>query len=377
MIASYGKQLLDWFNDVHLSGRGRVRRPGARAPCARSFPAGMPTRRHDDVAPSFCTVHPESVDAFFEEARGARHAHDCGQGADGPQRAGGAARYARSSGYDEGKALIARWHGRDRLSLLRDAALRGDQLARAARRRGRAVARASRHLSAVAHRRESRRGRWVTRALSGARGLSRRLRPLTARSGRARSTATASGSPRASSPAATRPARRSRTVRRRTHSSAAACSGCTRRCKPARAVRVALATDIGGGTRFSMLATMHEAYKVAQLNGHVADGAAGVLSRHARRVRTRSTWTIASAASRRAWRPTSSCWTWQVDAADRPQRMRHCRRHLSEALFVQMTLGDDRAVRATYVAGAIAAMSPGQATPESVGRVRRAGDSAC
>jgi len=33
--------------------------------------------------------------------------------------------------------------------------------------------------------------------------------------------------------------------------------------------------------------------------------------------------------------------------------MRHCR-DLEEALFIQMTLGDDRAVRATYVAGALA-----------------------
>ena len=37
--------------------------------------------------------------------------------------------------------------------------------------------------------------------------------------------------------------------------------------EPRRPVRVALATDIGGGTRFSMLSTMHEAYKIAQLNG--------------------------------------------------------------------------------------------------------------
>jgi guanine deaminase len=32
--------------------------------------------------------------------------------------------------------------------------------------------------------------------------------------------------------------------------------------------------------------------------------------------------------------------------------MRHCR-SLEEALFIQMTLGDDRAVAATYVAGAL------------------------
>jgi guanine deaminase len=34
-------------------------------------------------------------------------------------------------------------------------------------------------------------------------------------------------------------------------------------------------------------------------------------------------------------------------------RMRHCD-SLEEALFIQMTLGDDRAIEATYVAGRLA-----------------------
>ena len=34
-------------------------------------------------------------------------------------------------------------------------------------------------------------------------------------------------------------------------------------------------------------------------------------------------------------------------------RMRHCD-DLAQALFVQMTLGDERAVRATYIAGELA-----------------------
>jgi guanine deaminase len=40
--------------------------------------------------------------------------------------------------------------------------------------------------------------------------------------------------------------------------------------------------------------------------------------------------------------------------------MRHCE-DIEQALFVQMTLGDERAVRATYVAGEIAAVGSGQA----------------
>ena len=38
--------------------------------------------------------------------------------------------------------------------------------------------------------------------------------------------------------------------------------------KPERPVRVGLATDIGAGTSFSILQTLNEAYKVAQLNGN-------------------------------------------------------------------------------------------------------------
>ncbi len=43
-------------------------------------------------------------------------------------------------------------------------------------------------------------------------------------------------------------------------------------------MRFALATDVGGGSSFSMLRTMAEAYKVAQLLGPVAVAAARVLS---------------------------------------------------------------------------------------------------
>jgi cytosine/adenosine deaminase-related metal-dependent hydrolase len=37
-------------------------------------------------------------------------------------------------------------------------------------------------------------------------------------------------------------------------------------------VPVAVATDIGGGTSYSMLRTMSEAYKVLQLQGQIALG---------------------------------------------------------------------------------------------------------
>ena len=47
-------------------------------------------------------------------------------------------------------------------------------------------------------------------------------------------------------------------------------------------VRVALATDVGGGTSYSMLQTAAEGYKVLQLNRPVLAGAAGLLPDDAR-----------------------------------------------------------------------------------------------
>ena len=52
---------------------------------------------------------------------------------------------------------------------------------------------------------------------------------------------------------------------------------------PRRPVQVGLGTDIGGGTSFSLLATMGEAYKVAQLRGQGDRRHRGVLSRDAGR----------------------------------------------------------------------------------------------
>ena len=119
---------------------------------------------------------------------------------------------------------------------------------------------------------------------------------------------------------------------------------------PRRPVRVGLATDVGGGTSYSMLRTAAEAYKVLQLrrqNLPALDafylmtlgnaralaledriGSAGARARgRSRRARCR--------APRRPWRT-----AWRPIAGD-----------LAEELFVLMTMGDDRSVRATYVAG--------------------------
>ena len=113
-------------------------------------------------------------------------------------------------------------------------------------------------------------------------------------------------------------------------------------------VAVGLATDVGGGSSFSMFQTMKAAYEVAQLRGyslHPANafylatvGSAGVL-RLGHRIGNLAAGLDADIVV--------------LDLRSRPlvaQRMRAAD-SLWEALFIQMILADDRAVRATFVAG--------------------------
>jgi guanine deaminase len=115
-----------------------------------------------------------------------------------------------------------------------------------------------------------------------------------------------------------------------------------------RPVRVGLGTDVGAGTSVSPLATMNEAYKVAQLTGHPLTAA------HA--------FYLATAGGAQALylndrigsiAPGYEADLVVLDLHSTPlidYRMKYCR-DLEEALFVQLVLADDRAIRATYVAG--------------------------
>jgi guanine deaminase len=118
-----------------------------------------------------------------------------------------------------------------------------------------------------------------------------------------------------------------------------------RREKP---LRIATATDVGGGTNYSMLRTMDEGYKVIALNGEklnpfqsfwqLTRGNAEALS-VADKVGTLEQGTDADIVV--------------LDSAATPgMRLRmETVGTLAEELFLLQTLGDDRAVREVYVAG--------------------------
>lgn len=114
------------------------------------------------------------------------------------------------------------------------------------------------------------------------------------------------------------------------------------------AMRVTLATDVGGGTSFSMLQTMNEAHKVARLSGHHLTA-------------TRMFW-LATAGAAEALdlgdtigtlAPKSEADFVVLDPQATPLLTRRTARaqSLEELLFALALLGDDRAVYETYVAG--------------------------
>ena len=117
-----------------------------------------------------------------------------------------------------------------------------------------------------------------------------------------------------------------------------------------RPVRVGLGTDLGAGTSFSILRTLNEAYKAAQFNrNRLTAGQAFYLatrgSAHAMYIDDK----VGSIA------PGMEADIVVLDMKSTPlieYRMQFAE-DLHEALFVQMTLADDRAVRATYVAGTL------------------------
>ncbi|MDP3258195.1 MAG: guanine deaminase [Bosea sp. (in: a-proteobacteria)] len=116
----------------------------------------------------------------------------------------------------------------------------------------------------------------------------------------------------------------------------------------AEGVPVAVATDIGGGTSYSMLRTMSEAYKVLQLQGQSLSAFAAL---HA--------VTLGNAKALKldhligSLEPGHEADVVVLDpAAQRAMAHRlESARDLAEELFVLITLGDERNVVATYVMG--------------------------
>lgn len=115
-----------------------------------------------------------------------------------------------------------------------------------------------------------------------------------------------------------------------------------------RPVRIGLATDLGAGTSFSILQTMNEAYKAAQMNK------APYSSLHAFYLASRGTAEALRLSDKiGSIEPGMEADLAVINLKSTPiidYRMRYAK-SLEEVLFIQMTLADDRAIAATYVVG--------------------------
>ena len=353
VIAAHGGQLLDWLNEHTYPAEQRFGDRSHARDAARVFLQEC-LRAGTTTAAVFCTVHPESVDAFFEEAAACGMRMLAGKvlmDRNAPDSLLDTAR----RGYDESKALLLRWHGRGRLLYCvapRFAATSSPAQLESASALWREHP-GSYLQSHIAENRDEM--AWVSGLhpdrsgyldiydhydMLGPRAIYGHGIWLTdAELSRCHETGTALAHCPTSNTFLGSGLFKLHHARSR-----------------GRSVRVALATDVGAGTSFSMLATMHEAYKVAQLNGQA--------------LTARQAFYLATRGGAHALYLDDRIGSIAVgmeadvvvlDLKSTPliaHRMQHCN-DLDEALFIQMTLGDDRAVRATYIAGRLLYERPG------------------
>jgi len=348
VIGAGGRNLLDWLADYTFPmerrfGDADYAREVVKVYLAENIRHGITT------AAVFGTVHPVSVDVFFEEAQALslrmiagkvlmdRHAPD--DLVDTAQR-----------GYDESKALLERWHGKGRLAYAitpRFAVTSSPaQLeAAGALKREHPTAYVQSHLSE-----NTAEVAWVSELFPGRNSYL----DVYAHFG------------------LTGP----RTIFghgihlgeadfRLLHETGTALAHCPtsnnflgsgrfnlRAAKQAdRPVHVALATDLGGGTSFSMLRTMQAAYEVAQMSGYALPPSCALYlaTRGAARALDQDGHIGSIAPGREADVTVLDLHSTPLIAF----RMQHAR-DFDEVLAIQMALGDDRAIRATYVAGKLA-----------------------
>ncbi|NDV87322.1 guanine deaminase [Aurantimonas aggregata] len=114
VIASYGAELMEWLAKYTFPEESRYGDPAVAASASR-FLLDELLASGTTTAGVFCTSHPESVDAFFTEAAGRGMRMVAGKvmmDRNGPP----ALLDTPETGYQQSRDLIRRWHGKGRLS---------------------------------------------------------------------------------------------------------------------------------------------------------------------------------------------------------------------------------------------------------------------
>nr|WP_170538119.1 guanine deaminase [Ruegeria arenilitoris] len=114
MIASWGKRLIDWLNTYTFPEEMKFGDADYAAEISNRY-LDLTAAHGTTTMCSFCTIHPESVDAFFTAAqqRGQRVvAGKTCMDRNAPE----GLRDTAQAAYDQSKALIGKWQGVDRIS---------------------------------------------------------------------------------------------------------------------------------------------------------------------------------------------------------------------------------------------------------------------
>jgi guanine deaminase len=345
MVASYGKQLLDWLDRYAFPAELEFQDPAHCAAMAKTF-CDEVLRNGTTTALVFCAVYPQSVDALFAEAerRGMRIiAGKVLMDRNAPE----GLRDTAQRGYDESKALIARWHGHGRSLYAITPRFAGTSTPAQLDAAG-ALWREHPDVLVHTHIAENRREiEWTAELFPEAKNYL----DIYDRHGLIGRRAVLAHGIHLGEDELCRCHESNTALAHCPTSNLFLGSGLFRigaAKDPRRPVQVGLGTDIGGGTSFSLLATMGAAYEIAQLNGR----ALGAIE----------AFYLATLGGARALALDDRIGTiapgHEADLAVLDPNatpllaLRTARAEsVQDQLFALMTLGDDRAVRATYVAG--------------------------
>jgi len=348
MIAAPGGQLLDWLNSYALPAEQQFADRAHAEQAARVFLREL-LRRGTTTAAVYCTVFAESVDAFFAESERLNTRMIAGKVLM-DRHAPAALLDPPGGGYDESSALIRRWHGR------------GRQLYAVTPRF--APTSSPEQMAMAGALWKAHPGTYLQSHVCENRAEIEWVRELYPRHERYLDVYDHYGQlgPRAVFGHAVWFDERDF---RRCHDTGTALAHCPssnfflgsglfrthdarRRDRP---VRVGLGTDVGAGTSLSQLASMSDAGKVAQLGG------APLTPIHLLYLATAGgAHALYLDGKVGAIMPGREADLVVLDLRSTPlidYRMNFCR-SLEETLLVQMVMGDERAVRATYVAGVLA-----------------------
>lgn len=115
IIASWGKRLIDWLNTYTFPEEMRFADRAYADDIAGRY-LDLTAAHGTTTVTSFCTIHPESVDALFSAAQARGQRVIAGKTCMDRDTAPDGLRDTAQSAYDDSKALLERWHGVDRLS---------------------------------------------------------------------------------------------------------------------------------------------------------------------------------------------------------------------------------------------------------------------